>query len=129
MLITIKTTDKELETSLMLDNNEKDACYPEVVSSLMGAMEAYCSKILENVSDKEKQEVHDYMSAVFSVFMQMNFPDTVDFGLSDAAVIMAQDQIIEQALKDGVPVEEAVAKYNQKAADYYKERKHAEKVS
>lgn len=129
MLIKIKTTDKDLEAN-MEPTIENEMCgYVEVVDTLVGALDAYCNTFLESLDEGEIQAVHDYMSAVFSKFMLKCFPDTTDFGLSDAAMIMAQDQLIEEAAKEDVPLEEVIARYNERAQEYYKGMKYAGKMS
>ena len=112
-----------------LEESEKGTL-PDVIAPLMGGVEAMCFAVLEDAEEAEIQELHDYMTGVFSLFMEKVFPGRAEFGLSDAALIKAQDDIIKQAIADGKSIEDAVADYNKKADEYYAEVKaHAGKMS
>lgn len=98
---------------------EDEACrYPDIVEVLMCAFEVYTKSILENANETDRLEVHDYLTAVFTSLMEECFPEEQAFTLTDAAVFKAQDEIIEQALKEGKTPEEMVQEYNKKAEDY-----------
>lgn len=129
MIITIRTNDKELSVNTMAETKTETAGYPEVIATLMGAMESYCTTFMEGLNAQEIDGLHDYMSTIFSLFIEKNFPGNSDFGLSDAAVVYAQDQIIMQAAEKGIPVAEAINMYNKQAEDYFVEKKNAGKMS
>ena len=129
MIMTIRTNEKEISVQTMAETKNETGAYPEVIASLLAAMQAYCETFKEGLSQAEIDGLHDYMSSAFSLFMEQNFPGNTDFGLSDAAVIYAQDQIIEQAAKKGIPLADAIKLYNKQAADYFVEKKNAGKMS
>lgn len=92
--------------------------YTTIVEILMCAFEYYTKQIIENASKEERAEVHDYMTAIFTTFMNQCFPEEEEFTLTDAAIFKAQDEIVEQALKEDKPIEEMIQEYNRKAAEY-----------
>lgn len=129
MIIKIETTNEELTTRADATMEGEVGGYPEVTAALMGALDAYCSRFLEGSEEGEIRAVHDYMSAVFSNFMLKHFPDTTEFGLSDAAIIKAQDDIIKSAVERDISVEEAVEEYNRLAEEYCEDKRNAGKMS
>lgn len=102
---------------------------PDAIAFFLSGMHGMCAAILEVAEEAEIQELHDYMTGVFSLFMERVFPGRAEFGLSDAALIKAQDDILADAIKNGKSVEDAIADYNQQADNYYKEMKDAGKMS
>lgn len=129
MIITIKTNDEELSVVATKEHDNETGTYPEVISSLLEAMQAYCETFKKGLSEAEIDGLHDYMSAAFSLFMEQNFPGNSDFGLSDAAIIYAQDMIIADSMKKGIPVAEAIKAFNSKAEKHFLEKKNAGKMS
>ena len=102
---------------------------PDAVAYCLSGIHGMCNTVLKDAEEPEIQELHDYMTGVFSLFMERVFPGRAEFGLSDAALIKAQDDIIKEAMKNGKSVEEAIAEYNKAADDYFKEQKNAGKLS
>lgn len=92
--------------------------YTTIVEMLMCAFEHYTKQITENASKEERAEVHDYMTSILTTFMNQCFPEEEAFTLTDAAIFKAQDEIVEQALKENKPLEEMIQEYNRKAAEY-----------
>lgn len=129
MIITIKTNNEELSVVATKEHENETGTYPEVIATLMEAMEAYCETFKKGLTEDEVHGLHDYMNSAFSLFMEKNFPGDSEFGLSDAAVIYAQDQIIADAMERNIPVMEAIKEFNHKAENYFLEKKNAGKVS
>lgn len=126
--IITEESEQVLVEAIATEDNEK-ITLPDTVAFFMSGLHGMCAQMIQAADEAEIQELHDYMTGVFSLFMERVFPGRAEFGLSDAALIYAQDKIIEEAIKKGVPVEEAVAEYNAMADKYYKDLKNAGKMS
>lgn len=127
LIITEKANEILLEALATYENER--ITLPDTFAYMLSAMHGMCNNVLKDAEEPEIQELHDYMTGVFSLFMERVFPGRAEFGLSDAALIKAQDDIITEALKSGKTVEEAVAEYNAAAANHVKELKDVRKLS
>lgn len=127
LILTEKAGEVLVET--MATEEDEVVTLPDAVAYCLSGIHGMCNAVLEHAEEPEIQELHDYMTGVFSLFMERVFPGRAEFGLSDAALIKAQDDIIKEAMKSGKSVEEAVAEYNKAADDYFKEHKNAGKLS
>lgn len=90
-----------------------------VIAFCLASMEGACNDILEK-NPEQAIDLYESMDALFYTFMKRTFPDIQprDFELSDAAVLYAQDMIIEKAEKEGIPFEKALKKYEEEAKAY-----------
>ena len=129
MKLIITEKDGQVLVATEATEENEQSTLPEAIAYMLSGMHGMCAHIINEADEAEIQELHDYMTGVFSLFMERVFPGRAEFGLSDAALIKAQDDIIAQAIKDGKSVEEAVAEYNQKAEDYFKELKDVRPLS
>ena len=129
MKLIITENSGEIRVKAIATEENETVTLPDATAYIMSALHGMCATTLEGAEEDEIQELHDYMTGVFSLFMERVFPGRAEFGLSDAALIKAQDEIITEALKSGKSVAEAVEEYNKKADDYYKEIKDAGKLS
>lgn len=129
MKLIITEDNGEVLVDAITTAEDEQITLPEAVACFMSGLHGMCNAVLEQADEAEIQELHDYMTGVFSLFIERVFPGRAEFGLSDAALIKAQDDIIIEALKSGKSVEEAVQEYNLKADTYFKEQKDAGKLS
>lgn len=72
-----------------------------------------------------KDELYEHFSGIFDLFFRNVFPDPPEgyFELSDAALLYAQDKIIDEAEKKGLTFEEALNKYEKRAKEYLRQKK------
>lgn len=72
-----------------------------------------------------KDDLYEHFSGVFDLFFRKVFPDPPDgyFELSDAALLYAQDKIIEEAEKKGLTFEEVLRKYESRAKEHIRQKK------
>lgn len=129
MKIIITTEGTEVLTETQPTNEGEQATLPDVAACFMSSLEAMCSMVMDTAEEAEIQELHDYMTALFSLFMEKVFPGRAEFGLSDAALIKAQDDILRDAISKGRPIEEAIEEYNKVADEYIQDIKDARKMS
>ena len=122
MKIVIKANDEGHVTSLELD---KKCQLDELIAIMFAVLDGATREVLE----KAPQEVHDYTyehyNAVFDLFLRNVFPEAPEgyFELSDAALLYAQDKIIDEAEKKGITFEEALEKYEKRATEYVRQKR------
>lgn len=99
--------------------------YSEIVSLLFAALDGATSTLIKGCDEKQKGMLYDQLDTLFDNFLRKVFPefDTDEFDLIDAAIIKAQDEIINNAFEKGISLEEALEQYQQKALEYVKERR------
>ena len=99
--------------------------YSEIVSLLFAALDGATTTLLKSCDDKQKGLLYDQLDGVFDAFLSKVFPefDTDEFTLIDAAIVKAQDEIINDAFERGISLEEALEEYQNKALDYVNERR------
>lgn len=100
--------------------------YDDLVAILFSLLESATKEFVKQVKfDKESQEhLYDLLDAIFSRFLTRTFPDIApsDFDLSDAAILYAEDAIIDEAAKKGIPFEDALQEFESKAKKYVREK-------
>lgn len=90
---------------------------------------AFMETVIRDFGSKKENipyltDLYDSLDAIFYTFMERTFPGIQprDFELSDAAVLYAQDMIIELAEKEGIPFEKALKKYENEAKAYVQQK-------
>ena len=98
--------------------------FDDVLSFCMSFMESACKDYVKHHKEADATDLYDTVDYLFFKFMERVFPDIQprDFDLSDAGLLYAQDQIIEEAVKNDMSYEEALKKYEDKAKEYVKEK-------
>lgn len=120
-MITIERT----EDNVTLDCGE-GMLYSEVFATLMQSLEAVTRETVKDITDAEDREIiFDTIDAAFGQFLRNVFPDIDphEFDLTDAAIVKAQDEIINDAHKRGITFEQALKEYEDKAKEYIDARK------
>lgn len=99
--------------------------YSEIVSLLFAALDGATTVLLKQCDEKQKGMLFDQLDGVFDAFLRKVFPefDSDEFTLIDAAIVKAQDEIINDAFDRGISLEDALEEYQNKALDYVKERR------
>ena len=118
----------DMSTSLEV---EGAASYDGLVALLFTALEGITKTILndaekEGVSrDEMALDLYESLDAIFDSLRERVFPgiQPKPFDLTDAAVLYAQDKIIEMIEKKGITYEEAMRKFEARAKEYYRQKK------
>ena len=112
---------------------DEEITFDLVFSTLLSAIASYSKLHLDAVNseltpdDMEAYEndLYDRMDSCFTHALKNIFPgiDPAEFDLSDAAIVYAQDQIINKALEEGKTWEEVKNEYENLAVEYINARK------
>ena len=127
---------KDGKCSLRIENNDEKYVDEDIINRLIsviiGAYEARVKYVNEKAPEDKKEnylnQLHDEMTYLFTGAVSKVFPGESKFTFTDAAVFMAQDQLMDEALDTGVPIEKLIEKYNIKAEKYVKEQKEKAKA-
>ena len=94
-----------------------------LVSILLCTLESVVSQTIKKGGDPER--LYDLMDTLFYHFMERVFPDIQprDFDFSDAALLYAQDLIIDKAEKEGKTFEEIMESFEAEARAYVNAQK------
>lgn len=131
MRIVISDTDTgevyiEFQKNLTADET---VSFREVYSRLMAALEGSITSILNEVEVPDKtayrEHMYDLLDDGFGNLLKKVFPeiDVGKFDLTAAAVVYAQDQIIQKAEKEGKTYEEMLDEYEAIADRYIAEKR------
>lgn len=126
MEIKITRIDDEVEIQFFSGKAEKEQMgYSDIVVMLLSALDGATKPVLEECSDTEREKLYDYIDAVFGSFLVKNFPEInpEEFTLTDAAIVKAQDDIINEAFDKGMSLQDALEKYENLAAEYVAQRR------
>ncbi len=107
-----------IEVTFNTTENEDKISYDDLINTLLIVMENSTLQIIHASETKEDVEhLYDVLDTLFYNFMTRTFPDVQprDFDFSDAAILYAQDKIIEEAEKEGISFEEAMNRYEERA--------------
>ena len=110
-------------------NEEPKASFGEVYSRLMCALEGAIRTLLTEtpVNDREafRSHMYDIIDDGFGKLLEKVFPeiDVNEFNLSAAAIVYAQDQIIQKAEKEGKSYKEMLEEYEHIADRYVAEKR------
>ena len=108
---------------------EEDVTFKEVYARLMVALESIIEIILREapVTDKTayREHMYDIIDDGFANLLKKVFPeiDVGKFDLTAAAVVYAQDQIIQKAEKEGKTYEQMLDEYEAIADRYIQEKR------
>lgn len=109
--------------------DKKDPTFDEVFMRLMVALEGFTNQMLESVDVPDpktfREHLYDMMDDSFGKFLRKCFPEInpAEFDLTAAAVVYAQDQIIQKAEKEGKTYDEMLDEYNEMANRYINEKR------
>ena len=110
-------------------NDETPPGFQDVYSRLMAALDATTSRLLNEVTAKDpkafRSHMYDVLDEGFSNFLKKVFPEinVGEFDLSAAAIVYAQDQIIQKAEAEGKTYHEMLDEYEAIADKYVQEKR------
>lgn len=108
---------------------EEEVSFREVYSRLMCALDGVITTILEEAPVTDRQAYRDHMYDIiddgFGNLLKKVFPeiDVGKFDLTAAAVVYAQDQIIQKAEAEGKSYEQMLDEYEKIADKYIAEKR------
>lgn len=129
MKLIITTNENAVTNIEMEDLAEGDVTYNNLLAISLSLMEAFTRHFMEEVQKEEHncnfEGLYDDLNTLFDIFLRRVFPDVqpLAMDLSDAAILYAQDKIIETAEKKGITYEEAMKKFEKKAKEYIRQRR------
>lgn len=105
---------------------EGKASYDELVAVLFAALQGFTEILVEDAAKEGEDitlDVYESLTAIFESFLQAALPNISKnpFEFSDAAVLYAEDLIIERAEKEGKTFEEVLKAFEDEARIYVKE--------
>ena len=109
--------------------DESGANFQAVYERLMVALESVITEVLDKApaTDKKafREHFYDILDDGFGRLLQKVFPeiDVNEFNLSAAAVVYAQDQIIQKAAEEGKTYHEMLDEYEAIADKYIQEKR------
>ena len=103
----------------MIPDGDVKLSFDNSIAFCMGFMENACRQYVQD-HESEAEDLYDSLDSLFYMFMERVFPDIQprEFDLSDAAILYAQDMIIDEAEKKGLTFKEALKNYEDKAKEY-----------
>ena len=112
--------DNSIQVEFVPQIGEKSITFPEVHARMLGALESIISTAARDASEEERSHLFDILDTSFTNLLYKVFPeiDPQEFDLSAAAVVYAQDQIIQQAEKEGKTYQEMLKEYEAIAEKY-----------
>lgn len=126
MNITITTNDEAITDIKIDDNGTGKATFENVSAVLFCLLENFTKQVIDSIKDDESEmdSLFSFIAGACDNLCDRCFPDMMneeEFGLSEAAILYAEDQIIKRAEKKGITFEEALAQYEKKAKKYVRE--------
>ena len=124
MKITLETMNEKLAVAVEPTENEQHISYDDILNAFMAGLSSVTVKLLNEVAVDDREALYMSLDAVLQRFLLDMFPefelsDDEKFTLSDAALIKAQDDIINEAHKEGITFKEALARYEKEAEEYF----------
>ena len=116
-------------------NDQVEVRYDEVpdldkaLAMLLTAVDASVKQVLPQLDEEDKSACYDYVIGLLDRMLANLFPDYTaesEFDMTDAAIVYAQDQIINEAFEKGITLEEALKLYEDKAQEYIAKRRAKE---
>jgi len=131
MRIIIEDYDNgEVGISFQKNISEEDgASFQDVYSRLMAALEASIRELINQAPAADRDSFSDHLYDIiddgFANLLRKTFPkvDVNEFNLSAAAIVYAQDQIIQKAEAEGKTYQEMLAEYEAIADKYIEEKR------
>ena len=107
---------------------EGDINFGQALGLCLDGIEALVGHAVTKHADEteELDKIHDYLTYAFTSIIERNFNDEDEFGLTEAAVFKAQNEILEESMETGKPIDEVIERYNKDAQEYVEERKHVQ---
>ena len=123
MKIIIEANDEGQVKALNIEDGK--CSLDELIAILFEVLDAGTRKVLEKAPDEVKSYTYEHFNAIFDLFLRNVFPEAPEgyFELSDAALLYAQDKIIDEAEKKGITFEEALEKYEKRATEYVRQKR------
>lgn len=120
-------TDKDRITNLSFeDADDGQATYENITAIIFCILENLTLQVKDSLTNKaDINGLWEYVGGACDQLCLRCFPDDpseAGFELSDAALIYAEDMIIQSAEKKGMTFEEALKEYEDKAKAYVAER-------
>lgn len=119
IILTKNNNTFELSTSSGLNF---ETGIPLIMNGLVQMFRNYVKQMEPIASDKQllHETMYDKFDALFAKALADIFPDIKprEFDLLTAAIVKAQDDIINMASEEGITYEQALDKYNQISNDY-----------
>ncbi len=131
MKITISDVESG-EVELRVDKqvfDKEEPTFEQIYMRMMVGLEGFTKQFLDEVDVPDKQSfrehMYDMLDGGFSQFFKKVFPEIRlgDFDLTAAAIVKAQDEIIQEAESEGKTYEEILDKYNDIANRYVAEKR------
>ena len=97
----------------------------EMIAIFFSILDNLTRQCLEKAPEDAKNYFYEHFNGVFDLFLRKVFPEPPKgyFELSDAALLYAQDKIIDEAEKKGMTFQEALDKYENRAKEYIRQQK------
>lgn len=97
----------------------------ELIAIFFGILEGATHQALDYAPNDAKEYIYEHYNAVFDLFLRNVFPEPPEgfFDISDAALMYAQDSLIEDIEKKGMTFEEALEGYEKRAKEYLNKRR------
>ena len=107
---------------------EGDMDYGQALGLCLDGTESLLKYAVEHFGEDQEEidKLHDYMTYAFTSIIERQFPSDDDFGLTEAAIFKAQNEILEESMETGKPIDEVIERYNKDAQEYVEERKHVQ---
>lgn len=106
---------------------KESTSFIDAVDLVMTGLEALVGHFIDTtgMEIEDKERLYDDIDSLFGKFLQKVFPDINprEFDLTDAAIVKAQDEIINDAHARGITFDEALREYEDKAKEYIDARK------
>lgn len=121
MVITIKAD----EGHVLSFNLDGECSLDDMVAIFFSVLDSLTRQCLEKAPEEAKNYMYEHFNGVFDLFLRKVFPEPPEgyFELSDAALLYAQDKIIDEAEKKGITFQEALNKYENRAKEYIRQKK------
>lgn len=125
MKILLELNEETNYTKLSIEEGE--ATLDTIVAILLSGLDAVLSSSLDGADSDTRLDMYESTCALFDKLLERVFPDieadTMDF--SDAAVLYAQDLIIERAEKEGKSYDEVMKAFEKEAKEYIENKRRS----
>lgn len=125
MKIIIEAGDEGQVKSISIKDGK--CTYDNLTAILFGVLDGATKTVLDaNPEDEEmKAFLYEHFNGLFELFLRKVFPDPPKgyFDLSDAALIYAQDLVVNEAEKKGISFEDALDKFENRAKEYVRQKR------
>ena len=109
---------------LSLDTDGK-CSLDELTAIFFSILDRVSRDALKDAPEEVKNYMYEHFNGIFDLFLRKVFPEPPKgyFELSDAALLYAQDKIIDEAEKKGISFQEAMEKFENRAKEYLKQKR------